>query len=65
MVIMPVVLVFSSVKMWAGSAAGIYWIHGRKGMVLFRISDAKFRICSWLAQGGWRAAVLLLTENGN
>lgn len=35
MVIMPVVLVFSSVKMCAGSAAGIYWIHGRKSTVLF------------------------------
>jgi hypothetical protein len=31
MVIMPGVLVFSSVKMCAGSAAGIYWIHGCKG----------------------------------
>lgn len=39
MVIMPGVLVFSSVKMCAGSAAGIYWIHGRKGSDKTRINN--------------------------
>jgi hypothetical protein len=56
MVIMPGVLVFSSVKMCAGSAAGIYWIHGRKSMDLFWISELEFRICDCRAQGRWRGA---------
>jgi len=43
MVVMPGVLVFSSVKMCAGNAAGI-WIHGRKSRDLFRISELEFRI---------------------
>lgn len=44
MVIMPVVLVFSSVKMCAESAAGIYWIHGRKGRNLFGFWIENFEI---------------------
>ena len=63
MVIMPVVLVFSSVKMCAGSAAGIYWIHGRKSIDLFRISELEFRICDCTARGGWCEAYSCLNRN--